>query len=182
VTAVMASGTVNLTALVKAGGTPYKGSPYLFWSVYPLGADGKPAKRHLVKDDGNPNRFVLAPGRYVARAEAGVVRAEAGFTIKAAGAAEATTVLNAGRIKVAFVDAAGGKPVGGTGVWHIYATDADGKPADRYLTYADRNPYGFFLPEGRYLARAKVGGKQTEGTFQVAPGDNKAIEFVVGKP
>jgi len=180
VTAVMASGTVKLTALVKEGGQLYKGSPYLFWSIHPVGADGKVAKKYLTKKDRNPKTFVLSPGRYVARAGAGVVKAEAAFEIKAGENSENTTVLSAGRVKVAFVGKPGGKPLKDLRIWYIHAIGADGKPAKKHLTYADRNPYVFFLPQGRYLARAKLNKIAIEGAFDVAPGDEKAVEFVAG--
>jgi Ca-activated chloride channel homolog len=179
-TVVLSSGTVDLTALEKEGGRLYKGSPYLFWSIYPIGADGKPTKKYLTKNDGNPGTFVLSPGRYVARAEAGVVEAEGEFEVKAGAPTKNTTVLNAGRVKAAFVDKAGGKPLKGLSVWYVHVVGADGKPAKKYLTYADRNPYVFFLPQGRYLARAKLDKVDIEGAFDVAPGDEKSVEFVAG--
>jgi len=180
-TVVLDSGAVNLTALVREGGAPYKGAPYLFWSIHPLGPDGRPAKKHLVKDDGNPKKFVLPPGRYVARAEAGVVEAETGFEVKAGETTRNTLAFGAGRARVAFVDGPGGQPRTGVGVWYVHRVGADGTPAKKYLTYADRNPYDFLLPAGRYLARATIAKARFEGTFEVAPGDTKKVEIVAGK-
>ena len=63
---VMASGRVRLTA-VDANGNKRSCKFNLWWSIYPVGDDGKPSKKRVSLKSGISQAFVLPPGRYKAR-------------------------------------------------------------------------------------------------------------------
>ncbi len=62
ITVVVGVATVRLTFVPSKGAAPFPSTSYV--SIYPLGTDGKPAKKQLTGNYGNPVSFTLPAGRY----------------------------------------------------------------------------------------------------------------------
>lgn len=164
-------GMLTLNALGEDG-QPYESKGHLWWSLYPLDSGGQPADTYLTKNEGTSESFLLAPGRYLIKAEAGALGAETHVTITGGEALEETVLLESGQLVLTALTTAGGEIFKGVNYvwWSIYPLDETGTPTEKYLSKAEGVVETFDLPPGRYLAKAEVGAIRVETEVIVTPG------------
>ena len=80
-TVVIGVGYAQLIAIPKEGAKPF--SEDVYWTVYPVGDDGKPAKKYVDSGFGDPKHFTLPAGRYLADVRVGKGSSKTDFEVKA---------------------------------------------------------------------------------------------------
>ncbi|MBT3880224.1 MAG: hypothetical protein HOF76_14445, partial [Candidatus Scalindua sp.] len=175
-------GYAKLTAVPKEGSDPYDTG--VWWYVYPIGADGKPAEKYIETSSYNPSgTFTLPPGLYLATTNVGEGSGQVEFDVNVGETTEKVVVVGVGYAKLTAVPDEGADPYD-TGVWwYVYPIGADGKPAEKYIEASSYNPSDvFILPPGRYQATITIGkgSAKTEFEVKVAKTTEKSVVIGVG--
>jgi len=179
-TVIVGVGKVRITAIPKAGAKPFKKADYV--GIYPLDPDGKPAKKQLTGNYGNPVEFTLPAGRYQTEVTLGKGSARTDFEVQPEKTTELTVVVGVGKVRLTFVPRKGATPFPSTSYVSIYPLGPDGKPAKKQITGNYGNPVTFTLPAGRYQVSAKVKENWSPSEIEVKAGEDRDIEIAVPKP
>ena len=174
-------GYAKLTAVPKEGADPYDTG--VWWYVYPIGADGKPAEKYIEASSYNPSDvFILPPGRYQATITIGKGSAKTEFEVKVAEMTEKSVVIGVGFAKLTAVPEEGAAPYD-TASWYVYPVGTDGIPAEQHIGVSYYNPSDIFtLPPGRYQTVLTIGKGSAKEAFEVrvAETTEKSVVIDVG--
>ncbi len=173
---VVGVGYAKLTAVPHEGADPYDTG--VWWYVYPIGADGKPAEKYIEASSYNPSDiFTLPPGRYQAVLTIGKGSAKAEFEVRVAETTEKSVVIGVGFAKLTAIPEEGAEPYD-TASWYVYPVGTDGIPAEQHIGVSYYNPSDvFILPPGRYQAVLTIGkgSAKTEFVVKVAETTEKSV-------
>ncbi|HJP19638.1 MAG TPA: VWA domain-containing protein, partial [Nitrospinota bacterium] len=169
---------VKLTAIPKEGAKPF--SEDVYWTVYPVGDDGKPAKKYVDSGFGDPKHFTLPAGRYLADVRVGKGKAKTEFEVTSDETTEKTVVVGVGYAQLTAIPKEGAEPFSEDVYWTVYPVGDDGKPAKKYVDSGFGDPKHFTLPAGRYLADVRVGKGKAKTEFEVTSDETTEKTVVVG--
>lgn len=186
---VPATGSLRQAVILDAGELHLSSS---------LNAAGEPAERtwfRVLRPDtdsyGRPSRilvagkgydqgasFVLPAGEYIVEASYGDARAEVPVRIGAGGVQHSEIVLDAGRLELFTTLVADGERIGATLI-SVHRRQPGGG-ADHWVEFTRAEHTGgitFVLPQGDYLARARLGQARVEIPVQVTAAETRSFEL-----
>lgn len=177
---VLATGEVELKAVNSKNGSLFSAGKTVFWRIYPLDAEGKQPKRYLTSNKGNPRRFTLPPGHYLATAESTGINARTIFEVLADQIIAAEAVLAKAETQLKLVSSSGGTAfmANKAVVWRIYHIGTDGKTGKR-VALKRGNPASVELGVGQYEAQYQTGKIRGSKHFSLHAGKNNIIEVVI---
>jgi Ca-activated chloride channel homolog len=179
-TMMLGVGEARITLIAQEGAEPFEKINWV--EVYPLRANGKPARKRI--DIGryvNPNTFTLPAGHYQAFASVGKGQARANFEVITDELTELTMTLGIGEARITLIAKQGAEPFEKINWVEVYPLRANGKPANKRIDIGRYvNPNTFTLPAGRYQAFASVGKGEARMDFEVITEDLTELTLTVG--